>query len=236
MAGASALEALATGLNERQRAYLVAAYDEDQAREVTHRGPGGPPARTWRWIEYGPVGAKWLDGPGSRLLRAKLAESGLVSQGTGATWASLVERGLLTTKYEHTGLIDTRSHRAIQSLLVRLTTDGRKVARILRGESPTRPRSKEPKALSLSALRLIAYGQQHPEETFDFHAPWGVCPLDYLMILGVCRGLVKRGLLTGDPPTRLRITPAGEAIDVTREPTWKPLAQTPTPFRSFDTL
>ncbi len=36
MAGAAALEALATGLNERKRAYLLAAYDEDQAREATH--------------------------------------------------------------------------------------------------------------------------------------------------------------------------------------------------------
>ncbi|KMO27043.1 hypothetical protein VQ02_33775 [Methylobacterium variabile] len=226
MASAATLQAIATGLNERQRAYLLAAYDEDQAREERNRGPGGPPARKWRWIEYGPVGHQWLDGPGSRLLRAKLAECGLVSQGTGATWAALVERGLLTTRYENTGMIDTRSRRAIQSLMVRLTTDGRKVSRLLRGEQPTRPRSKEPKPLSLSALRLVAYGQQHPEEAFDFHDPWGICPVDYLVMLGICRGLVKRGLLAGDPPSRLKITPAGLDFDVTRENNWHPLSNT----------
>ena len=223
MAGAAILQTIASGLNARQRAYLLAAYDEDQAREARQAGPGGPPARRWRWIEYGPVGAKWLDGAGSRLLRVKLAESGLVSQGTGATWAALAERGLLTTRYENTGLIDARSQRPIKSLMVRLTTDGRKVARLLRGEPPTRPLSRAAKPLSLSALRLVAYGQHHPEETFDFHAPWGICPVDYLVMLGICRGLVKRGLLAGDPPTRLRITPAGAALDVMREPNWKPL-------------
>lgn len=154
----------------------------------------------------------------------------MVSQGTGATWAALAGRGLLSTSYAHTGLIDTRSRRPIKSLMVRLTTDGRKVTRIIRGEPLTRPRSKEPKPLSLSALRLVAYGQQHPEEAFDFHAPWGVCPLDYLVVLGICRGLVKRGLLAGDPPSRLRITPAGSALDLTREPNWKPLRQAPPPF------
>ncbi|AMB44373.1 hypothetical protein [Methylobacterium sp. AMS5] len=86
MAGAAALAAIATGLNERQQAYLLAPYDEDQAREASHQRPDGPPARQWRWIEYGPVGHRWLDGPGSRLLRAKLAESGMISQSTGATW------------------------------------------------------------------------------------------------------------------------------------------------------
>ncbi|MGN7126750.1 hypothetical protein [Methylorubrum thiocyanatum] len=223
MAGAAALAGIATGLNERQRAYLLAAYDEDQAREATHGRPGGPPARQWRWIEYGPVGHTWFDGAGSRLLRAKLAESGMVSQGTGATWAALAERGLLSTRYAHTGLIDTRSRRPIRPLMVRLTTDGRKVARLLRGEPPTRPRSRDSKPLSLSALRLLAYGQQHPEEAFDFHAPWAMCPVDYLVMLGICRGLVKRGLLAGDPPTRLRITSAGSALDVTHEPNWRPL-------------
>ncbi|MEN3213996.1 hypothetical protein PUR23_28865 [Methylorubrum populi] len=115
----------------------------------------------------------------------------------------MVERSLLTTQYEHIGLIDRRSRRPIQSLMVRLTTDGRKMARLLRDEPLTRSKRKEVKPLSLSALRLVAYGQQHPEEAFDFHAPWGVCPLDYLVTPGTCRGLVKCRLLGGDPPTRL---------------------------------
>lgn len=128
----------------------------------------------------------------------------------------------MTTAYEHTGLIDRRSRRAIQSLMVRLTTDGRKVARLLRGESLTRPKSKETKPLSLTALRLIAYGQQHPEEVFNYHALWGVYPTNYLVMLAISRGLVKRGLLTGDLKSGLKIAPAGAALDVTKEPKWKP--------------
>lgn len=220
MASTAALQAIAADLNERQRSYLLAAYIEDQRREAGNRGPGGLPAREYRWIEYGPVGAKWLDNPGAFLLRRELERAGLVSQGTGSTWSALVERGLLTTKRAHTGFYDARTGRSILSLLVRLTTDGRKVARIIKGEPLTKP--KPVKTLSLSALRLIAYGQAHPQDSFDVHAPWGMCPLDYLTSLGICRGLIKRGLLAGDPPHNLRITPEGMALDVTKEVNWKP--------------
>jgi hypothetical protein len=222
MANATKLQALASELNVRQRAYLLAAYAEDQRREEVHRGPGAALASQWRWIEYGPVGAKWLDSPGRFLLRRQLEHDGLVDQGTGSSWSALEKRGLLRSLHTHTGLVDARSGRPIVSLLVRLTTDGRKVARIIRGEPLTRPGDKEAKALSLSALRLIAYGQEHPDETFDFHAPWGVCPLEYLVVLGICRGLITRGLLSGDPPHRLEITADGMAMDVTRQPNWKP--------------
>jgi hypothetical protein len=220
MASAAALQRIAADLNARQRAYLLAAYDEDQRREARNRGPGGRPAGEYRWIEYGPVGAKWLDNPGAFLLRHGLERAGLVSRGTGATWAALEERGLLTTTHTHTGFCDATTGRPIVSLLVRLTTDGRKTARILKGEPLTRP--KQVKPLSLSALRLIAYGQAHPEDSFDVHAPWGICPLDYLTALGICRGLIKRGLLAGDAPHRLMITDDGLMLDVTKEPNWRP--------------
>ncbi|MGX7709544.1 hypothetical protein [Methylobacterium sp. Gmos1] len=71
---------IATELNERQRVILLAAYDEDQAREARYSGPGGSSVRLWRWIKYGPVGHKWLDGSGHHVLRTKLAEVGLVNQ------------------------------------------------------------------------------------------------------------------------------------------------------------
>lgn len=89
----SRLKDVANGLNARQQAYLLAAYAEDQRRENSHRSPGAPPARQWRWIEYGPVGAKFLDRPGVFLLRRVLEKDGLVDQGTGATWTALAERG-----------------------------------------------------------------------------------------------------------------------------------------------
>ncbi|GAA0256111.1 hypothetical protein GCM10008965_25910 [Methylorubrum aminovorans] len=51
MAGAAALEAIASGLNERQRAYLLAAYVEDQTREARQRGPGGDvPPSLWSGV------------------------------------------------------------------------------------------------------------------------------------------------------------------------------------------
>jgi hypothetical protein len=106
------------------------------------------------------------------------------------------------------------------SLMLRMTTDGRKVARILKGEPLTKPKVDKP--LSLSALRLIAYGQANPNEVFDNHAPWGMCPIDYLTILGICRGLIKRGLLAGEAPHAMRITDTGMTLDVTSQPNWKP--------------
>ncbi|HJU09778.1 MAG TPA: hypothetical protein VJ728_02815, partial [Candidatus Binataceae bacterium] len=66
---AARLEQIASSLNDRQRAYLLAVYAEDQRREKTHRGPHSPPASSWCWIEYGPVGAKWLDNSSGFLLR-----------------------------------------------------------------------------------------------------------------------------------------------------------------------
>jgi hypothetical protein len=217
---ATELQAIADALNERQRAYLLAVYAEDQRREAAQRGPGGPSASEWRWIEYGPVGAKFLDNPGAFLLRRVLDQDGLVDQGTGATWSALIGRKMIKDTKARTGFADARSGRPILSLLLQMTTDGRKVARILKGEPLTKPKVVKP--LSLSALRLIAYGQENPGETFDVHAPWGMCPLDWLTAIAICRGLVGRGLLAGDPPHAMKITAAGAAIDVTKEPNWKP--------------
>lgn len=132
----------------------------------------------------------------------------MVSQGIGASWpAALKERGLLRTSYAHTGLVDRRSRRPIMSLMVRLTTDGRKVARLILGEPLIKPRDRIAKPLSLSALRLIAYSQQH-----QARPPGG-------------NWRMATVLFAGDSPTRLKITEAGLALDVTQEPNWKPFAR-----------
>ena len=220
MTSSTSLQTIVAGLNERQRTYLLAAYLEDQRREAANVGPGRLPASKYRWIEYGPIGARWLDNSGIPALRRDLERAGLINQGTGATWSALADRGLLISRRAQTGFRDARSGRAILSLLVRLTSNGRKVARLINGEPLTKP--KQVKPLSLSALRLIAYGQAHPHDSFDIHAPWGICPLDFLTMLGICRGLIKRGLLAGDPPHDLEITNEGMALDVTEEANWKP--------------
>jgi len=222
VATTSALVTVAEGLNERQRTYLLVAYERDQLRAASNQGPRSRPASEWRWIEYGAIGARQMDARGAGLLRETLEEAGFVDQGSGATWAALEERSLLTTKRANTGLIDARSRRPILSLMIRLTTDGRKVARVLRGEPLTRSGRDPGKPLSLSALRLLDYGQRHPGQEFDFHAPWGTCPLEYLAAIGICRGLVTRGLLSGEAPFNMTITPEGQALDVTQQPAWKP--------------
>jgi hypothetical protein len=217
------LQAIARGLNERQRAYLLAVYAEDQIREAGQRRRRSLPARTWRWIEYGPVSAKRLDNSSTFLLRRELERVKLVDRGTGATWSALVKRGLVKSRHAHTGLADARTGRPIVSLLVQMTSGGRKVARIIKGEPVIKLKGRKP--LSLSALRLIAYGQEHPNEEFEWRTPWeGAMHVpDYVVMLGVVRGLIKRGLLCGNPPYRLRITKAGQTMEVLTEPNWKPL-------------
>jgi hypothetical protein len=43
------------------------------------------------------------------------------------------------------------------------------------------------------------------------------------MMLGIARGLIRRGLLAGEAPHSLRITEAGMKVDVVSEPNWKPM-------------
>jgi len=81
-------------LNERQRAYLRALYDCDQATEAMRRERAArgaydrTPASAWRWQMYGPVA------PPSALYTA-LRNARLVDPGTGATWQALEDRGLV---------------------------------------------------------------------------------------------------------------------------------------------
>lgn len=85
-------------LNDRQRAYLRALYDCDQAKEVERRQRAAQgfydrtPASEWRWVLYGPVA------PPAQLYAA-LRGAGLVDPGTSATWQALEERGLCRCRY-----------------------------------------------------------------------------------------------------------------------------------------
>lgn len=192
---------MADSLNERQRAYLLVAYDEDQRQEE----------------EYGPVGSRRLLGDG--ILREQLLHMKLVDAGAGATWGSLAERGLILQQYRPTILPRT------SSLYVRMTTDGRKTARVLKGLPINKPKVAA-KPLSLTALRLLHYGQQHPNTQFDYLQPWAErygMP-DFLIVMGAARGLIKRGLLSGDGRT-LQITPSGAIVNVAAEPNWQPFRE-----------
>lgn len=225
--GNKRIEALAGSLTDRQRTYLLTTYDMDQAREANMKGFGfkvgfkAPPASVWRWMEYGPVGAKGTLWDGE--LRTALDRLKLVSSGTGAVWASLRQKGLIETELRPTAFVNAFSKKPLPSLWVKMTTDGRKVSRVLKGEPVTKPKE-PPKPLSLSALRLIEYGQAHPDKVFYWNAPWDDSGFtaDYMVMLSVAKSLIKKDLLQGDAPHRLQITRAGMALDVKSQPNWKP--------------
>jgi hypothetical protein len=124
------IQAVWKGLNARQRTYLEALYDCDQAKEADRRARASQgfydrtPASEWRWVMYGP------EAPPSALY-LRLDEAGLIDQGTGATWQALETRGLLLTR--------TRREELGEFLEVQITALGRKVVRAIRGEQRQKP-------------------------------------------------------------------------------------------------
>jgi len=118
-------------LNERQRAYLRALYDCDQATETERRERAArghwdrTPASEWRWQMYGPVA------PPSQLYTA-LHSAGLVDPGTGATWQALENRGLV-------GCRIVRDAFGAPLLEVQITPAGRKAVRAASGEQRPKP-------------------------------------------------------------------------------------------------
>jgi hypothetical protein len=118
-------------LNERQRAYLRALYECDQATEAGRRARAArgfydrTPAHEWRWQMYGPADSA---------LYTRLHAAGLVDPGTGATWQALEDRGLVQCRYV--------SDAFGQLLEVQITPAGRKVVRTAIGEQRPKPAPK----------------------------------------------------------------------------------------------
>lgn len=122
-------------LNDRQRQYLEVIYRADTEAEAAEaaswkRGWKRRPADVWRWLPYN------LTNLGSPTpLKRRLLRCNLVDQGTGSTFDALARRGLIL--YEEGDGLMAR---------IRLTTQGRKIARIGLGESA-------PKKLPTGTLR-----------------------------------------------------------------------------------
>ena len=124
----------AAALNDRQRAYLLAVFETDQAVEADIRSipyrpfQPRPKASEWRWLEYSepvPEIAK----PASRLYAA-IKKSAPIDQGTGATFAALADRGLVEVRW---GEFNVHGQRKPD---LRLTAAGRRLARSWTGQKP----------------------------------------------------------------------------------------------------
>lgn len=159
-------------LNERQRHYLLAAYQLDQLIEQQRRrdfvrgrpDPERTPAAVWRAMPYGRWQHRVLEGKPPTPLR-QLLDPQLVSPGTGSTWKALVERGLVTV-VEHAIFLPGMSRREQYALPhVSLTLAGRKLARELLGEvRPPRPRPPKPPQGRLSDLAWRALAAAYAQE------------------------------------------------------------------------
>lgn len=128
-------------LNRRQQTYLRLIYTADQDAEKGEqqrwkRGQRRRPADEWRWLLY-------ADLPfGHTYLKSLLTSAEVVDEGTGSTFTALEKRGLILCQHQfEEGII------SFEPLLsVRLTTQGRKVARTGLGE-------RAPKKLPTGTLR-----------------------------------------------------------------------------------
>jgi hypothetical protein len=162
-------------LNDRQRQYLLAAYQTDQQAEQERkrdylRGTTDRrPASEWRWLPYG----CWEHWPGRppTPLREQLAsrDAKLISEGTGSTWRALAQRGLLEVEdqlpYIIAGLPPAMHY---QLPHIRLTPAGRKLARQLTGEVRA---PKPTKVLARATWQLLAQlWHRHPNATHQVPA------------------------------------------------------------------
>ncbi|HEX8326060.1 MAG TPA: hypothetical protein VF629_00880 [Hymenobacter sp.] len=132
-------------LNDRQRHYLLAAYQLDQQLEAAHRKDYlrgvSTPAAEWRAMPYG----RWqhfLEKPPTKLrqlieAQQDASQQRLVDPGTGSTWKALAERGLVEVE-ERT---ITKGSEGYSLPHILLTREGRKLVRQLTGEvRPVVPR------------------------------------------------------------------------------------------------
>jgi DNA-binding PadR family transcriptional regulator len=136
-------------LNDRQRHYLLAAYQLDQRLKAAHKNDYHrgiiAPASEWRAMPYGRWQHFLLKPPTElrQLIEEQQAASQqrLVDPGTGSTWKALAERGLV--EVEERAIITGPDGYSLPHIL--LTREGRKLVRHLTGEvRPVTPRKVKP--------------------------------------------------------------------------------------------
>jgi hypothetical protein len=153
-------------LNERQRTYLQALYECDQATEALRRERASrgfydrTPASQWRWQMYGPTA------PPSPLYQI-LRQAGLVDPGTGATWQALQTRGLVLTRTRHEPLGDF--------LQVLISPLGRKLMRaVTKEQRPKAPPKGQLRERQWAALAcLYAAGDAGLDSEYLLYGEYG---------------------------------------------------------------
>lgn len=216
-------------LNERQRHYLLAAYQLDQQIEHQRRrdfargrpDPERTPAAVWRAMPYGRWQHRVLEGKPPTPLR-ELLDPQLVSPGTGSTWKALAERGLVELS-DRTICFPGMARRESYDLPhVRLTRAGRKLARALLGEvRPPRPQKPTPPPGVLPLLAWRALAAAYAQEPHGLGAGregtgGSGRVLDGNMLLAGLEPLLVPGFLAARPagsdmPASYCLTPAGRA-------------------------
>lgn len=117
-------------LNDRQRVYLAAIYEADQAAEARiaesrKQMQWVPPASEWRWLRYTCASHHDFDTAIQELLRRQ----GHLDSGAGSTLAALERRGLIDTRTVPDGI-------GITIIEVRMTRAGRAAVRAGQNEAP----------------------------------------------------------------------------------------------------
>jgi hypothetical protein len=211
--GGRALTTRAPALNDRQRAYLLAIFETDQAEEAAWRDEPyrpfqpRPKASEWRWLEYSepePLMA-W---PGSRLWQA-IKKASKIDQGTGATFSSLADRGLITVRWK------VRNARGNTVPYLRMTTSGRRLVRSWTGQKAY----KAPPAGTLKEWHWRALAKAYVAGDEGLEGEYGVYARigerTWQRLLEYKRGALveespRRSL--GTPVRRLFITANGRAL------------------------
>jgi len=145
-----------TELNDRQRTYLLAALEIDQRQQRFHKEAFGRgdfdescrPAADWRAMPFGR-----RDDFEARPPTPLREACGGADEGSGATWAALARRRLVSVQ-------DRPVHRSPCGLIlphVTLTPAGRRMALALKGEAPM-PRA--PGVLAYGTWRALSAAQR----------------------------------------------------------------------------
>lgn len=196
-------------LNDRQRQYLLAAYQLDQQLEAAHKRDylrsTITPAAEWRAMPYG----RWehmLEKPPTELRhlleQAQRTNRRLVDPGTGSTWKALAERGLVEVEDRPIRYSFMSVEQAYVLPHICLTREGRKLVRQLTGEvRPTVLRKVKPKPPEglLLAQEWLALIKLYEMDYKGLAADDAMCLTYERVHYNILWRLRERGLASGSP-------------------------------------